>query len=278
MLGLHRLDEPFGQRDRHGIAGFAVRFQPYEHQRGDRRQHGETPVERIGDPALDIPVRLRAQFRSRPRTRPLPRLGSAVNLRNRKSSIGPLGLRRAAMAAVLRFGVGRILRARRRRARQSRRRAPTKGIKDAMKLGLLRVSTSRLSRRCSHRAAQATAPTRAPSSTRSSRARSSRVSTIWPRSRSCSERRPSQGQFTPGDWYYVSRDTNQLAFRNPRVTKQTIMLVRFDQAGNVASVQKTGKEYVMNLDPSKRTRRRSAAARASSTNCSAISAPSARRG
>ena len=24
------------------------------------------------------------------------------------------------------------------------------------------------------------------------------------------------GEFTPNDWYYVSRDTNQLAFRNPR--------------------------------------------------------------
>jgi outer membrane protein assembly factor BamE (lipoprotein component of BamABCDE complex) len=61
-----------------------------------------------------------------------------------------------------------------------------------------------------------------------------------------------QAQFTPNDWYYLSRDTNQLAFRNPRVTKQSVLLVRFDQAGNVASVQQTGKEYVMNLDPSKR--------------------------
>ena len=61
-----------------------------------------------------------------------------------------------------------------------------------------------------------------------------------------------QGQFTPNDWYYVSRDTTQLAFRNPRVTKQTVMLVRFDPGGNVASIQKTGKELVLNLDPSGR--------------------------
>lgn len=61
-----------------------------------------------------------------------------------------------------------------------------------------------------------------------------------------------QGQFTPNDWYYLSRDTNQLAFRNPRATRQTVMLIRFDQAGNVASIQKTGKEFVMSLDPSKR--------------------------
>jgi outer membrane protein assembly factor BamE (lipoprotein component of BamABCDE complex) len=57
------------------------------------------------------------------------------------------------------------------------------------------------------------------------------------------------GQFTPNDWYYVSRDVNQVAFRNPRVTKQTTLIVRFDQKGNVASVQRTGRELVMNLDP-----------------------------
>ena len=62
--------------------------------------------------------------------------------------------------------------------------------------------------------------------------------------------RPSfTGQFSPNDWYYVSRDVNQVAFRNARVRKQTVMIVRFDQKGNVASVQNTGKELVMNLEP-----------------------------
>jgi outer membrane protein assembly factor BamE (lipoprotein component of BamABCDE complex) len=60
------------------------------------------------------------------------------------------------------------------------------------------------------------------------------------------------GEFTPNDWYYVSRDTNQVAFRNPRVTRQLVMLVRFDQAGNVASIQRTGKELVLGLNPSHR--------------------------
>jgi outer membrane protein assembly factor BamE (lipoprotein component of BamABCDE complex) len=65
--------------------------------------------------------------------------------------------------------------------------------------------------------------------------------------------RPSfVGQFTPNDWYYVSRDVNQVAFRNPRVTKQTVMVVRFDQKGNVASVQRTGRELVMNVEPTGR--------------------------
>lgn len=66
--------------------------------------------------------------------------------------------------------------------------------------------------------------------------------------------RPSfVGQFTPNDWYYVSRDVNQVAFRNPRVTKQTVLIVRFDPKGNVTAVQRTGKELVMNVRPTHRT-------------------------
>ena len=61
------------------------------------------------------------------------------------------------------------------------------------------------------------------------------------------------GEFAANDWYYVSRDVRQVAFRNPGVTKQTVLHVRFDQAGNVASVDRTGKELVMNVSPSKRS-------------------------
>lgn len=60
------------------------------------------------------------------------------------------------------------------------------------------------------------------------------------------------GQFTPNDWYYVSRNTAQVAFRNPRVRQQNVVLYRFDRAGNVSYIRGTGKELVMNLDPSKR--------------------------
>ena len=41
------------------------------------------------------------------------------------------------------------------------------------------------------------------------------------------------GQFTANDWYYVSRDQTQLAFRDPRVTRHKVLHVQFDQAGNV---------------------------------------------
>jgi outer membrane protein assembly factor BamE (lipoprotein component of BamABCDE complex) len=57
------------------------------------------------------------------------------------------------------------------------------------------------------------------------------------------------GQFDPNDWYYVSRDTTQLAFRDPKVTEQTILRVQFDQAGNVSSVQKTGKDLIAHVSP-----------------------------
>ena len=60
------------------------------------------------------------------------------------------------------------------------------------------------------------------------------------------------GQFNPNDWYYVSRDTKQFAFNNPRITQGTVLLVRFDQAGNVVSMGQTGKELVASIDPSGR--------------------------
>lgn len=65
--------------------------------------------------------------------------------------------------------------------------------------------------------------------------------------------RPSfTGEFTPNDWYYVSRDTAQFAFRNPKTVRHSVLLVRFDGAGNVAAIQRTGKELVMNLEPTTR--------------------------
>jgi outer membrane protein assembly factor BamE (lipoprotein component of BamABCDE complex) len=60
------------------------------------------------------------------------------------------------------------------------------------------------------------------------------------------------GEFTPNDWYYVARDTKQVAFRNPRVSGQTVLHVSFDPKGNVAAVDRTGKELVMNVNPTKR--------------------------
>ena len=58
------------------------------------------------------------------------------------------------------------------------------------------------------------------------------------------------GQFDQRDWYYVSRNTENFGFNNPRPTKQMVLHIRFDEAGNVASVQRTGLEQVASIDPS----------------------------
>ncbi len=57
------------------------------------------------------------------------------------------------------------------------------------------------------------------------------------------------GQFGSTDWYYFARDTRQLAFAQPRPTDQMVLHIRFDAAGNVASVTKTGMENVARLSP-----------------------------
>jgi outer membrane protein assembly factor BamE (lipoprotein component of BamABCDE complex) len=57
------------------------------------------------------------------------------------------------------------------------------------------------------------------------------------------------GTFADSDWYYVSRDTQQLAFRSPHVAKQTVLHVSFDRAGNVAAVNTTGKEQIASIRP-----------------------------
>ncbi len=57
------------------------------------------------------------------------------------------------------------------------------------------------------------------------------------------------GQFDQRDWYYVSRNTRQLAFAMPRPHEQVVLHVRFDAAGNVQSVQRTGVELAVNINP-----------------------------
>jgi outer membrane protein assembly factor BamE (lipoprotein component of BamABCDE complex) len=62
--------------------------------------------------------------------------------------------------------------------------------------------------------------------------------------------RPSfVGQFNANDWYYLSRDTKTSPFRTAAVMDQTLLHVRFDAAGNVASLGQTGKETVVAINP-----------------------------
>ena len=57
------------------------------------------------------------------------------------------------------------------------------------------------------------------------------------------------GQFTPNEWYYVARDTGTFAFRNARVLDQTVLRIRFDEAGNVVGASTTGEELIAAIDP-----------------------------
>jgi len=57
------------------------------------------------------------------------------------------------------------------------------------------------------------------------------------------------GQFDQRDWYYVSRTTRNLGFELPNPVDQKVIHVRFDEAGNVASVERTGLEQVASINP-----------------------------
>lgn len=57
------------------------------------------------------------------------------------------------------------------------------------------------------------------------------------------------GQFDDNTWYYVSRETKQLAFNSPTPRDQMVMRVTFDQAGNVTAVDRTGLELVASISP-----------------------------
>lgn len=62
--------------------------------------------------------------------------------------------------------------------------------------------------------------------------------------------RPSfTGQFDANDWYYVARDTRTVAFRSQKVIDQDVLHVRFDAAGNVASVNTTDETLIASIDP-----------------------------
>lgn len=57
------------------------------------------------------------------------------------------------------------------------------------------------------------------------------------------------GQFDQRDWYYVSRNTRNFGFEMPNPVAQTVLHVRFDEAGNVASINRTGIDQVVSVNP-----------------------------
>jgi outer membrane protein assembly factor BamE (lipoprotein component of BamABCDE complex) len=57
------------------------------------------------------------------------------------------------------------------------------------------------------------------------------------------------GQFDQCDWYYIARETRQLAFNSPSPRENKVIHIRFDEAGNVERIDRTGMELVVNIDP-----------------------------
>ena len=58
------------------------------------------------------------------------------------------------------------------------------------------------------------------------------------------------GQFDQRDWYYVSRTTQNYGFQSPRPVEHSVLHVRFDEAGNVVAVNRTGLDRVAAITPS----------------------------
>jgi outer membrane protein assembly factor BamE (lipoprotein component of BamABCDE complex) len=57
-------------------------------------------------------------------------------------------------------------------------------------------------------------------------------------------------EFDDGEWYYVSRNTGQYAFADPKVLDQSILVVSFDKTGNVTKVERRGMEQIAKISPS----------------------------
>lgn len=58
-----------------------------------------------------------------------------------------------------------------------------------------------------------------------------------------------KSEFGKQIWYYVSIDTRQRPFKRPQAKEQNVLMVSFDEKGNVSSVEQRGMEKVVSLNP-----------------------------
>ena len=56
-------------------------------------------------------------------------------------------------------------------------------------------------------------------------------------------------EFEGRDWYYVSRNTGQIAFAPPKAKEQSIIRITFDAKGNVSAVNRRGLEQTAHVSP-----------------------------
>jgi outer membrane protein assembly factor BamE (lipoprotein component of BamABCDE complex) len=56
-------------------------------------------------------------------------------------------------------------------------------------------------------------------------------------------------QFNQGEWYYIARDSKNLAYRNPAPATQVTLKISFDNKDVVTGVTRTGVERVAQIGP-----------------------------
>lgn len=56
-------------------------------------------------------------------------------------------------------------------------------------------------------------------------------------------------QFNQGEWYYIARDSRNLAYRQPRPSSQLTLKIAFNQAGVVESITRSGTNQIASVTP-----------------------------
>ncbi|WP_293987135.1 outer membrane protein assembly factor BamE [Sphingomonas sp.] len=56
-------------------------------------------------------------------------------------------------------------------------------------------------------------------------------------------------QFNTGDWYYIARDSRNLAYLKPKAKSQITLKISFTQTGVVQDITRTGVERVASINP-----------------------------
>ncbi|MGN6375132.1 MAG: outer membrane protein assembly factor BamE [Sphingomonas sp.] len=59
-------------------------------------------------------------------------------------------------------------------------------------------------------------------------------------------------QFAKGQWFYLARDSRNLAFRKPKPADQITLKISFNDKGTVTRIDRTGVDQVASISPTKR--------------------------
>ena len=60
-------------------------------------------------------------------------------------------------------------------------------------------------------------------------------------------------QFNTGEWYYIARDSKNLAYLKPKAADQLTLKISFDNKGVVSGITRTGMDQIASINPDGRT-------------------------